>query len=72
MRIKEITVSLGQTINLGNYESHRLDVSVTAELETGDDPALISADVREQAHRDLASLAKQEGVQLRQPRALKA
>ena len=38
MRIKTITVSRGVTINLGNYESARLDVSVAFELDETDEP----------------------------------
>lgn len=38
MELKEITVSVGRTVNLGNFESLRIDVSATATL-TPDDVA---------------------------------
>lgn len=37
MNIKEITVAVGRTINLGNFESLRIDVSATATLSEDDD-----------------------------------
>jgi hypothetical protein len=33
MKVTEITVSLGRTVNLGNYENVKLEVSMTAECE---------------------------------------
>ncbi len=33
--IREITVSVGRTINLGNFESLRCDVSATATVDEG-------------------------------------
>ncbi len=38
MKIKTITVGRGLTINLGDYESARLDVSIGIDLDDGDDP----------------------------------
>lgn len=38
MTVKEVTVSVGYTKNLGNYESLRLDASATAVLGEGEDP----------------------------------
>ncbi len=35
MKIKEITVSIGGTVNLGNYENLRVDVSATATVPDG-------------------------------------
>lgn len=37
MRTKEITVSKGMTINLGNYSSHRVEVGITVSLDDVDD-----------------------------------
>ena len=37
MRLKEITIRRGRTIYHGNYESSRIDVTMTAEIEGGDD-----------------------------------
>lgn len=33
MRVKEITVTYARTFNLGNYESARFEVAVSAEVE---------------------------------------
>lgn len=32
MEIKEVTVALGTTVNIGNYESTRVDVSICADM----------------------------------------
>ena len=53
-QVTEITVSLGLTINLGNYESLRRDVSVTAAAEEGES---IGFDVLEQYARSQANYA---------------
>jgi hypothetical protein len=37
MKIDKIEVSLGRTINLGNYESARIDVRMSASLGDADD-----------------------------------
>lgn len=37
MYIREITVSVGRTVNLGNFESLRCDVSATATIAEGDE-----------------------------------
>lgn len=37
MTIKNIKVSYGRTVNLGNYESLRLDLSLEIERSLGDD-----------------------------------
>jgi len=39
MNIKAVNVKVGATINLGNYESLRLDYGMEAELEEGDTPS---------------------------------
>lgn len=37
MKIKTITVSRGCTLNMGNYESLRLEVSMSADLDDYED-----------------------------------
>ena len=39
--ITEITVGYGKTKNLGNFESLRIDVSLSAKIQEGDDFAAI-------------------------------
>ena len=36
MEIKQVTIGLGTTVNIGNYESTRVDVSITAEMTQGE------------------------------------
>lgn len=36
MKITETTLSLGKTVNLGNYESLRADLSIKVNLEDGE------------------------------------
>lgn len=37
MRVTQVTVSYGATVNLGNYESLRADVSLTVDVQSGED-----------------------------------
>ena len=37
MRITKLKLTLGRTLNLGNYETARIDVGVEAVLAEGDD-----------------------------------
>lgn len=36
--VKEITVSRGETVNLGNFNSYRVDISISARIAPDDDP----------------------------------
>lgn len=36
-RVTEFTVSIGRTVNLGNYHSLRMEYSVTMEVDEGDE-----------------------------------
>ena len=37
MDIKKATINMGRTVNLGNFESARFDLSIEAELEAKED-----------------------------------
>lgn len=37
MNIKDISISKGMTVNLGHYNSHRVDVGMTASFDADDD-----------------------------------
>lgn len=37
--IRTITVGMGRTYNMGDYESYRIEGAITVELEPGDTPA---------------------------------
>ncbi len=44
MKITELTVSVGRTVNLGNFESFRVDVSARATV-TDEDPDALRAEM---------------------------
>jgi hypothetical protein len=48
MAIKEITIGFSRTVNLGNYESARVEVSVKAEIEDEINLDLKSAELQEE------------------------
>ena len=60
MKTTEIKVSLAQTINLGNYENIRPEVSLTAQLEEGDDPVACSQALRETCDKLLMEQIRQQ------------
>lgn len=39
MKIRQTSVTVGRTFNLGNFESLRVDATATIDLEDGDDVA---------------------------------
>lgn len=38
MKVKEISITMSKTINLGGFESFQCKVTLTATLEAGEDP----------------------------------
>lgn len=38
MKVRSVTVGMGRTYNMGNYESFRIDGSVTVDLDPGETP----------------------------------
>lgn len=38
MKVKQITVAMGRTYNMGDYESFRIDGAVTVDLDPGEEP----------------------------------
>lgn len=54
MKFKSISITLGATINLGNYENTRRDVTVAVELEEGDLLPEVRANLLHQAHTLMA------------------
>lgn len=53
-KISQLVISRGVTVNQGNYESERYDVSLTVTLDKGDDPAIIAAEFQEETDRLVA------------------
>lgn len=57
MKIKQITYGRGETVNTGNFNSVRVDVSVTADIEDGDSPEEVYAKVRDAVNSKVAAEA---------------
>ena len=53
MMVREITLSLGRTINVGNFESLRVDVSFSARLDQGEDVDKAYDELREEVREKL-------------------
>ena len=66
MFVKEIWVSTGLTLNLGNYESARMDAGVKVTVEEGKDPQeayklgwnMVEAEISKQATDIKSEMAK--------------
>ena len=39
MKVNTISISKGMTVNLGNYNTHRVEIGMTATFDEGDDIA---------------------------------
>lgn len=46
MKITELRVSFARTVNLGNFESARIEAGVTVAIEDGDDLAQVRSDIQ--------------------------
>jgi len=55
MNVREIRLSVGRTVNLGDFNSLRLDVGLTVEVPDGADLAVI----RREAHEDLELMLRE-------------
>lgn len=49
MKIETVKVNYGRTVNLGNYESTRLDIELSATLTHEDDATMVADELRSQA-----------------------
>ena len=62
MDIKKATINMGRTVNLGNFESARFDLSIEAELEAKEDlkelESTVSDNLEGMISRKLDSLLK--------------
>lgn len=57
MKRDRVDVTYGGTLNLGNYQSAKISVSLGAELEPGDDPAEVSRVLFDEARAMVAERA---------------
>ena len=53
--IREVSVEYGRTVNLGNYESERLHVGLTATVGADDDALTVTYELIEQARQSVGS-----------------
>ena len=60
MTLSGITVTFSETINVGNYESIKPEIRISAELEPGDDLDLCHAQLCDQARRLYAEQALEQ------------
>lgn len=59
MILKTISVTYGRKLNMGNYESSNVEMSLWADLEPGDDEAEAAAALRQMArHQVMVELAR--------------
>ena len=68
MRIKEITVGASRTINLGNYNSIKVEGSCTVELAEGEDGSPFIEMARERATEEVKQQLKEAYVQISPPK----
>ena len=53
MRVTEVSVKVGRTINCGSYESARVEVQMTAELDKDDDKDIVFEELYQDARAKL-------------------
>jgi len=58
MKVTEITVSMGRTMNMGNYESARIETSFTAQLEKDDNPEACASELSQAVAAHLKNHSK--------------
>ena len=62
MKITDITYARGQTINTQSFNSGRVDVSVTARLDDGEEPEAVYAKLRDTVNSKVAVEAAKHGA----------
>ena len=68
MKIKEITVGASRTINLGNYNSIKVEGRCTVELADGEDESPFIELAREKATNEVRELLKEAYTELKPPK----
>jgi len=61
----EITVNYGRTINMGNYESFRIDVTERRQLQEGENSEQVIRDTRNWLRALAVKMIKEEGQYIR-------
>ena len=57
-KTKEISVTYSRTVNIGNYESIRIELGSTLTLDGKDDPAKVRDEAFKQIRGEVSSIAK--------------
>ena len=57
MKITALTYSRGETVNRGNFASTRIDLSVTASVDDGEDAETVYARLRDTVNSKVATQA---------------
>lgn len=63
VKYNEVKISLGKTINLGNYESRRVDIQLSAVVEDGENVNEVIANVRAKCDDQLDNIIMGEPSQ---------
>ncbi len=59
MKLNSIAVTYGRKVNLGDYNSQHVEITLWADLEDGDDPELATSGLRQMArHQVMNELAR--------------
>jgi len=60
MKLETVKLNLGRTINLGSYESLRIDIELGATLDENENLADVVANMRQHAKLEMAKIIKIE------------
>jgi|10_taG_2_1085330.scaffolds.fasta_scaffold01452_5 hypothetical protein len=60
MKVLETTLSIGRTINLGNYESLRVDLSIRSQLDSEETYESDVKEMEETLKKSLASVVERQ------------
>ncbi len=53
MKLNSIAVTYGRKVNLGDYNSQHVEITLWADLEDGDDPELATSGLRQMARNQV-------------------
>lgn len=60
MKIKQIRVAIGRTVNLGNFESLRIDIDMSADMEDNENPHACTEQLRHAVKLELGKAILEE------------
>lgn len=58
LTIKEVTASFSMTINIGNYENMKPEISMTAEVSKGQDPHEVQKALSKYVRKEISETQK--------------